>query len=247
MKWNVDDYTENASYVSQYGQDLLILLASEPKERILDLGCGDGELAEKMSLGGSQVTGVDSSEEMILAAQKRGIDAYVISGEEMCYQNEFDAVFSNAALHWMKDADKVVDNVYCSLKTGGRFCAEMGGEGNVQTIISQIYTQLDKIGLNGDIYNPWFFPTKKEYASKLKRAGFHVKQIEIFRRPTQLPTDVAGWLRTFAKPFLQDVPKNQHESFIDSIRDGVSKKLRNEHGVWFADYVRLRFLAEKNE
>ncbi len=145
----------------------------------------------------------------------------------------------------MKDADKVIDNVYRSLKTGGRFCAEMGGEGNVRTIISQIYIQLDKIELNGDHYNPWFFPTEEEYASKLKQAGFHVKRIEKFQRPTKLPTDVAGWLRTFAKPFLQDVPENQRESFINAIRDGVSNKLQNERGVWFADYVRLRFLAKK--
>ena len=245
MKWNVDDYNKNASYVSQYGRDVLLLLAPEPNEYILDLGCGDGELAEKISISGCAVTAIDASEEMIVAARRRGIDAYVVCAEEMVYQNKFNAVFSNAALHWMKDADRVVDNVYRSLKIGGRFCAEMGGVGNVHRIIQQIYTQLEKRGLRGELYNPWFFPSEEEYASKLERAGFHIERIEKFERLTPLATDVAGWLRTFAKPFLQDIPQSEHKNFIDAIKDGVSNELQNERGEWFADYVRLRFLAKK--
>ena len=244
MEWNVEDYNKNAYYVYQYGQDLLKLLAPKPKEYILDLGCGNGVLTEQISLRGSNVIGIDASKEMVLAARTRGVETHTMEAEEINYHNKFDAVFSNAALHWMKDADKILKNVYRSLKKRGRFCAEMGGEGNVQTITSQIYLQLPKLGLNGDSYNPWYFPNKKEVSQKLKNAGFHIKQIEAFDRLTPLPTDIAGWLRTFAKPFLIDVPKDKQEEFINTVKDNVSDNLQNEKGEWFADYVRLRFLVE---
>lgn len=245
MEWNVKDYNVNASYVSEYGQGILELLSPQPEESILDLGCGDGKLTEKISLSGCHVIGIDSSEAMICEAQKRGIDAKVSSSEEIDYQNQFDAVFSNAALHWMKDANSVIRNVYRSLKPGGRFCAELGGINNVNTIVTEIYTQLSKRNLDGELYNPWYFPDKEEYCMKLVKAGFVIKYAEIFKRLTLLPTDVAGWLKTFAKPFLRNISKNQHDDFIQSVMIGVADKLQNDQGQWFADYVRLRFIAKK--
>ena len=245
MEWNVADYAKHTPFVSQYGEDVLTLLDPQPSERILDLGCGNGELAEKIALKGCEVIGIDSSKEMIAAARKRNIKVFVMSGTEMSYKNEFDAVFSNAALHWIKQSDKVIENTHNALKVGGRFCAEMGGSGNVQIIVAEIYKQLSLIGLDGNHYNPWFFPSKDEYAKQLTQAGFHIEQIEQFDRMTKLATDVAGWLKTVAKPFLQDIPETQHEGFIEAVKDGTSSQLKNEQGEWFADYVRLRFLAVK--
>ena len=245
MKWNVNDYTKNASYVSQYGQDVLELLNPKSGEHILDLGCGDGELAQKIEAKGAIVTAIDSSEDMIHAAQKRGLNAHVISGEEMNYENRFHAIFSNAALHWMKSSDIVIGNTFTALQANGRFCAEMGASGNVQTIVAQIYKELARNGLNGDDYNPWYFPQKQTYAQQLEQAGFVIEYIEQFDRPTELPTDVAGWLSTFAKPFLIDIDEAQTEDFIQSIKEGVSDTLKDKNGKWYADYVRLRFNVYK--
>lgn len=247
MKWNVDDYVKNASFVSQYGEDVLALLKPMKGEAILDLGCGDGALAEKMTRKGCKVTAIDSSDSMIERAQKRGVDAYLMRAEEMNFDNQFHAVFSNAALHWMKESDRVIQNVFKSLTSNGRFCAEMGGSGNVQTIVSQIYKELEHRGLNGDAYNPWYFPSKEQYAQQLEQAGFTIDFIDQFDRPTKLPTDIAGWLKTFAQPFLRDIPQGESEIFIQAIKDGVAGILTDHNGGWYADYVRLRFHAVKEE
>ena len=247
MDWSVDDYAENASFVSQFGDDVLMLLNPVSGEHILDLGCGNGELAEKIAAKGCKVTAIDSSKEMVNAAQTKGLNAYVMSGEDMNFETEFHAIFSNAALHWMKSSDKVLENVLNALKINGRFCAEMGGSGNVQTIITQIYTELDRRGLNGDDYNPWYFPSKEDYAYQLEKTGFQIDFIEQFERPTKLVTDVAGWIKTFAKPFLNDIPASQCEDFIQDINQAVADTLQDKNGIWYADYVRLRFNVIKNE
>ncbi len=246
MKWSVADYISHAAYVSQYGEDVLALLDPVSGEHILDLGCGEGELAEKIALKGCQVTAIDASQDMIHAAKKRGLDAYVMSGEDMHFKDEFHAIFSNAALHWMKLSDRVIANSFNALRADGRFCAEMGGSGNVQTIIAQIYQALDRKGLNGDDYNPWYFPSKAQYAQQLEQAGFKIDFIDQFERPTKLATDVAGWLKTFAKPFLVDIPEAQSEDFIQEIQEGVAGSLKDKDGNWYADYVRLRFNVIKN-
>ena len=168
-----------------------------------------------------------------------------MDGEAMPYENKFDAVFSNASLHWMKNSDAVIDNVHRSLKPGGRFCAEMGGEGNIKSVVAAIYRGLKKIKLSGEEYNPWYLPNKEEYAEKLKKAGFEIKSIIEFSRPTKLPTDITGWFITFAQPFLNDIPSDQQENFLQNIQQDLAAKLKNEQGEWIADYVRLRFLAFK--
>ena len=247
MKWNVHDCTKNASYVTQYGEDVVALLSPVSGEHILDLGCGDGRIAEKIASKGCKVTAIDSSEDMINAAQKRGLNACVMKGQDMNFRDEFHAVFSNAALHWMAVSDKVIENVFNALKVNGRFCAEMGGSGNVQTVVTRIYTALDRRGLNGDEYNPWYFPSKDQYARQLQQAGFKVDFIDQFERPTKLPKDIAEWLKIFAKPFLKDIPEAQSEEFIQEIQEGVADTLKDKDGNWHADYVRLRFKAVKND
>ena len=247
MEWSVNDYTKNASFVSQYGEEVLALLNPASGEHILDLGCGEGQLAEKIASKGCKVTAIDASEDMINAALKRGLNACVMSGDDMNFKDEFHAVFSNAALHWMQSSDRVIQNVFEALKINGRFSAEMGGSGNVQTIVSQIYAALERRGLNGDDYYPWYFPSKEQYKQQLQQAGFEVSFIDLFERPTKLPTDVAGWLKTFANPFLKDLPEAQSEEFIQEIQEGVADTLKDKNGNWYADYVRLRFNAVKRD
>ena len=244
-QWNIIDYQHHADFVSAYGKDVLTWLAPKADEYILDLGCGDGVLALHIMKSGAKVLGVDSSPEMIEHAKEKGVNALVLSGEEMCFHREFDAVFSNAALHWMKDADNILTKVYKSLKDGGRFCAEMGGAGNVETITRAIYQTLEAEPYEIKPEFPWYFPRKACYKEKLEQAGFHVKSIEIFDRPTLLPTDIAGWLATFASPFFHKIPEEKKEECIHKIMTSLTKDLQDSHGQWFADYKRLRFLAFK--
>lgn len=247
MKWDVETYNRNAHFVSKYGQAVLDLLNPQPNETILDLGCGDGTLAAKISSRGGIVTAIDASQDMIKAARKRGINAHGVNAETMNYKNQFDAVFSNAALHWMQRADNVLCNVYRALKSGGRFCAEFGAQGNVKTIVTEIYAQLAKINLDGQVYNPWYFPSQQEYTIKLNQAGFRIETIKTIKRCTPLPTDITGWLNTFAHSFLQDVPHPAQKDFVQRVVTGLADKLSNEQGEWFADYVRLRFVAYKDK
>lgn len=157
--WNPELYIRDASFVPALGGDVLALLAAQPGERILDLGCGDGALTARIAEAGARVTGADASPAQIAAARARGLDARVIAGESLPFEAEFDAVFSNAALHWMVKADAVVAGVFRALKPGGRFVAEMGGAGNIATLLEAILASLDARGVDGRPAVPWFFPT----------------------------------------------------------------------------------------
>ncbi|MGI9311212.1 MAG: class I SAM-dependent methyltransferase [bacterium] len=245
MKWDVAKYNRNARYVSECGEALLEILSPVCGEVILDVGCGDGELAEKIAALGCSVVGIDSSSEMVATAKGRGIKAQVLDAQKMNFDHQFDAVFSNAALHWMKDADAVIRNVHAALKPSGRFCAEFGARNNIRAVLAAIYAQLKKADLNGDDYNPWYFPSGAEYRSKLEKNGFEVIELDVFERPTRLPTDIVGWLDTFAADFLRDIPLAEHARFVENVADEVCAELQGECGHWFADYVRCRFLARK--
>src|SRR5579862_4266048 len=137
QRWDPGRYQETAGFVAVLGEPLLELLAAKPGERILDLGCGDGALTEKIAAVAS-VVAVDASADQIKAARARGLDAHVMDGTKLAFENEFDAVFSNAALHWMRDPDAVIAGVWRALKPGGRFVAECGGAGNVETIVKSL-------------------------------------------------------------------------------------------------------------
>ena len=150
------------------------------------------------------MVGVDASADMVAAAQKRGLDARVANGARLDFSREFDAVFSNAALHWMKDdPDAVIAGVARALKPGGRFAGEMGGHGCVAAITVALIAVLERHGADGKSVSPWYFPTVDDYRARLERGGFTVEYIELIPRPTPLPTDMAGWLDTFAAPFLE--------------------------------------------
>lgn len=224
---------------------MLDLLAPQPGERILDLGCGDGVLTKKLVGEGCEVVGVDSSPEQIAGARRLGLDARVSDGEALNFNSEFDAVFSNAALHWMKRADAVIAGVRRALRPGGRFVGEMGGFGCIVKIKSAVLAALARRGIDGEAHNPWYFPTVEDYSRRLVRGGFTVEYIALIPRPTPLPGDVIGWLETFAESFSAAVAPRERRVFLEEVRDDLRDKLCGPDGVWIADYVRLRFAARR--
>lgn len=242
--WKADRYAEHAHFVPALGQPVLELLKARPGERILDLGCGDGVLTEKIAAAGAAVVGVDASADMVSAACKRGIDARIADGAGLEFSREFDAVFSNAALHWMKqDPDAVIAGVARALRPGGRFAGEMGGHGCVAAITVALFAVLERRGIDAKSVSPWYFPTVADYRRRLERAGFNVEYMELIPRPTPLPTDLAGWLDTFAAPFLGRLPEGERSAARDEAIAMLRPVLCDEAGRWTADYMRLRFLA----
>ncbi|HLY09927.1 MAG TPA: methyltransferase domain-containing protein [Planctomycetota bacterium] len=245
QSWNPDRYEKNARFVSDLGGPVVDLLALKAGERVLDLGCGDGVLSAKLVAAGARVVGVDTSASFVNAARRLGLDARLISGESLAFAAEFDAVFSNAALHWMKRAEAVIDGVWRALVPGGRFVGEFGGIRCVETILAALIQALDRRGLDGRSAVPWYFPDVPEYRGRLETRGFRVDSIALIDRPTPLPGDIAGWLETFAESFTARVPAADRAGFLEEVRHDLEPKLRRSDGVWMADYTRLRFLAVK--
>jgi trans-aconitate methyltransferase len=243
--WDPETYARNARFVSDLGAGVVELLSPQAGERILDLGCGDGALTETLIAAGSHVVAVDGSAEQIAAATLRGIDARVARAESLPFEAEFDAVFSNAVLHWIRDADAVLASVHRALKPVGRFVAEFGGAGCVTMIRDALSDALRRRGLDAAAFDPWYFPTAEEYRARLDAHGFAVRTIALFPRPTPLPGDVTAWLETFAQPFLGAVPQDDRHALLQEVRAALEPRLYDPERGWTADYVRLRFAAER--
>ena len=244
QRWDPGRYQQHAGFVAVLGAPLFDMLAAKPGERILDLGCGDGALTEKIAAVAT-VVAVDASADQIRAARARGLDARVTDGSSLAFETEFDAVFSNAALHWMRDPDAVIAGVWRALKPGGRFVAECGGAGNVQMIKESLVAALDRRGLDGRAAIPWYFPAPEDYRARLERRGFRVETIALIPRPTPLPGPLGDWLDTFAESFLAAVPPAERPALKREVEAELRPKLVDAAGVWVTDYVRLRFAAYK--
>jgi trans-aconitate methyltransferase len=243
--WNPESYAKNARFVSDLGKPLLALLDPKPGEMILDLGCGDGALTKQIVFAGCHVYGVDSSTAQLRAARQRPIQTVVMDGQQLGFKPCFDAVFTNAALHWMKQADNVVAGVAHALRPGGRFVGEFGGAGNVETIRRALHAGLRKRGIDPWRVDPWYYPAPKEYSELLQRHRFTVDSIELIPRPTTLPGDIIGWLEVFAQPFTRAIAESEQKGFLDEVRRALQPNLQKSDGSWFADYVRLRFKVTK--
>ena len=245
QRWDPDAYAVHARFVSELGEPVADLLAPRPGDRILDIGCGDGALTERLRTAGAVVVAIDSSPEQVWAARERGLDARLTDARELEFQTEFDAVFSNAVLHWIGDAERVIAGVWRALKPGGRFVGELGGSGSVASIREAFCDALGARDIDVATVDPWYFPTAAQYRSQLEAGGFLVDSIQLFPRPTPLPGDVTHWLRLFAQPFLAAVPDDERGSLLEEVRATLEPRIRNADGVWIVDYVRLRFAATR--
>lgn len=237
--WDAADYASVGSFVAELGQAALDLLDPGPGERILDVGCGEGSLTWKIARRGATVTGIDSSLEMINAARAKGLDALLVDAAEMCFDSEFDAAFSNAALHWMLDKERVAAGIFRALKLGGRFAGEMGGEGNIARLQEAVDEELIIRGYAppADAHN--WYPSAEEFAAIYEAAGFEQIDARLIDRPTPLEHGVAAWVTTFRRGWLERAGVAEDE------RADIAAAVAERFGSDIADYVRLRFIMRK--
>lgn len=247
MSWNVADYATNAAFVPALGNAALDLIGAGPQDRILDLGCGDGVLTERIAATGASVLGVDSSVDMLEAARARGLDVRQVDGQALPFVEEFSGVFTNAALHWMPDQHAVAAGVFRALRPGGRYVGECGAHMNIAAIRTALRSTLEKHGFSPDAAGGQTYLTADDFRAIHERAGFIRVEPLIIARPTPLPTGIRGWLTTFRGGFLSEagVPHNLQQMLIDEIEQLLRPILSDREGRWTADYVRLRWRAEK--
>ena len=248
--WNSELYQSSHSFVWQYGRDLLVLLNGKPGERILDVGCGTGQLTAEIAQFGAEVVGIDSSPEMICAAQKNfpQVRFEVADAAAMPFCNEFDVVLSNAALHWVRDQPGAIASIARALKPGGRLVFEMGGRGNLRHLLTAVYQALRELGIaNPEQLSPWSFPSIGEYAALLESQGLEVDFAVLFDRATILEGGNRGlklWLEMFGRFAVEAItPERRKEFFLLTEKFAAPALLHN--GVWTIDYKRLRLVAVK--
>jgi trans-aconitate methyltransferase len=243
--WNAEDYEKHARFVSDLAGPVLEWLQPQAGQRILDLGCGDGVLTEELKRRDVDVLGVDVSESLLAAALARGVETRRMDGQKLPFDAEFDAVFSNAALHWMSDAGAVIEGVFRALKPGGRFVAEFGGHGNVAAVTTAMRATARRRGGDAALAGPWFFPSVAVYREMLEERGFRVVRIGLFPRPTPLPTGMIAWLKVFRRPFFAQYGAEE-DQVLAEVEELLAPSLRDARGNWTADYVRLRVEAVKS-
>jgi trans-aconitate methyltransferase len=247
-KWDAGLYDDKHSFVWKLAADVLELLDAKSGERILDLGCGTGHLTARIAKTGAHIVGIDRSPEMIRQAKEKypSLRFEVMDAREIALEGTFDAVFSNATLHWIKEPERVMGGIKRILRPGGRFVAEFGGKGNTQELLKAIQRSWAKLGLAHPARHPWYYPTIAEYAGLLEQHGFEVTYATLFDRPTPLDDGVHGlrnWLEMFGSAFAEGLPKVDQERLLAEIeRDLRPKLFRDDH--WVMDYRRLRIVAK---
>ncbi|MEK3884555.1 methyltransferase domain-containing protein [Paenibacillus sp. PL2-23] len=249
-QWQPDEYDHQLGFISEYGMELLDWLQPKRGESILDLGCGTGDLTFEIAQSGASVMGMDASVDMIRRAKEKIPDIlfHVGDGQQFNVDIPMDAVFSNAAFHWMKDAEGVLHSVWQALKPGGRLVAEFGGKDNVKAIVNAMTDVLTaQYGIDAASRNPWFFPSLAQYCQLLESQGFTVRAAHYFERPTRLPEGRAGmlgWLAQFGDDFFQGLSQDEIHAACSRISDKAMETLSKGDEV-YADYRRLRVIAEK--
>jgi trans-aconitate methyltransferase len=248
VKWNANLYDDKYAFVSKYGEDLIGWLAPQKGESILDVGCGTGQLASEIAEYGARVTGMDQSVQMIEKARVAYPTLRFDVGDirEFAYEEPFDALFSNAALHWVDDQEAAIACMYRALKPGGRLVLEMGGKGNVQDIIQALEEAMWEAGCRERLTGEgWYFPSIGEYTSLLEKGGFQVRTALHFDRETSLEGGMAGWIRMFGGFFFRHFAPEETDKIITRAVE-ILKPGHYRGGAWFADYKRLRIKAVKS-
>ncbi len=239
-------YQAKHHYVTAAGADLVEVLAPQAGERVLDLGCGTGQLSAQIAAAGTEVVGIDLSAEMVEAAREQFPDLSFVVGDarDFSFTEPFDAVFSNAALHWVKPPEEALVCIAACLGQGGRFVAELGGARNVAIISRGLIDQLAARGLYPQM--PWYFPSLGEYVRLVEQAGLRVAYASHFPRPTPLEGEngLRGWMEMFADALTEGISPSMREELLAAVEDAVRPALYGD-GVWCADYWRLRVVAYK--
>ncbi len=243
--WDPQQYEQHGAFVHGLAGGVLDWLTPAAGERILDLGCGDGQLSKRIAASGATVVGLDSSPQMAAAARALGIDVTVGDAEALPFQSRhFDAVFSNAALHWVRNHDAMLTGVKRVLKPDGRFVAEFGGFGNIAAIRVAMRTAIERFGFDGSKDDVNYYPTPEIYTRRLEQHGFEVERMALIPRLTPLPEGgMSGWIRTFRRGVLESLPEEVRDKIVEEATRLLAPALRDEEGNWIADYVRLRFIA----
>jgi len=251
-RWDPDDYDGGHGFVYEYGADVVDLLDPNPGERVLDLGCGTGHLTAEIAraVGADGVVlGLDRSGEMVARAREAHPDLAFVRADARAFAaaEPFDAVFSNAALHWVPDQDAVAARVADHLRPAGRFVAELGGSGNVRRVVEAVTDACARRGYEVD--HPWYFPAVGEHATLLERHGFEVTHARLFDRPTDLEGGEDGlreWLGMFGDSLLAPLSDEERAAVVAEVEDRLRPDLYDPGtGTWTADYRRLRFVAER--
>ncbi|HEU5369911.1 MAG TPA: methyltransferase domain-containing protein [Ktedonobacterales bacterium] len=248
--WDAALYDGKHSFVWKYGASLLELLAPQPGERVLDVGCGTGHLTAQIAAAGAEVVGIDKSADMLEEARKRypALRFELADAADVAFDAPFDAVFSNAALHWMTEPERVAANIARALKPGGRFVAEFGGKGNMQALIVAVVEALEAMGYSSEgVASFWYFPGIGEYAALLERQGLEVTSALLFDRPTSLEGGDEGlrvWLKMFGTSFLAALSAEQQAELVRRVEERL-RPTQYRDGTWIAPYRRLRVVATK--
>jgi SAM-dependent methyltransferase len=238
-KWDAGDYARVGAFVAELGEAALDLLDPQPGERILDVGCGEGSLTRKIIERGATVLGIDNSPEMIAAARANGVDALQLSVADMTFSSQFDAAFSNAALHWVLEKEQAARAIFRALKAGGRFAGEMGGEGNIARLQQVVDEELILRGYAPPVEAHNWYPAPEEFAAVYEAAGFREVDARLIQRPTPIPHGIANWVLTFRKGWLEraSVPEDERRELATAVAERFGSNV--------ADYVRLRFIMRK--
>lgn len=247
--WNAKLYDNSHDFVAKFGEGIFSWLQAQKGENILDLGCGTGDLTPKIQAAGAKVIGVDNSLEMIQAAQAKfsEIDFQQADARNLPFSSSFDAIFSNAVLHWIPEKEKVITSMYQSLKKGGRIVLEFGGKDNIQQMWNALKMVLEKRGYseNANIYF-WYFPSIGAYTTLLEKQGFRVVRAEHFDRPTPLKgaNGIKDWFLMFTDNFFSNISATEKEIILEEIQSTL-KPTHFINGQWVADYKRIRVMAIK--
>jgi trans-aconitate methyltransferase len=248
-QWNAGLYDDKHSFVWKMAAGVLDLLEAKPGERILDLGCGTGHLTSQIAEKGAKVLGVDRSASMVQQAREKypTLQFEVMDAREISFAEPFDAVFSNATLHWIKEPEKVIAGIAAAVKPGGRFVAEFGGKGNTKQLLAALGRAWRKLAIAGPPPDPWYYPSIAEYSVLLEKHGLEVTYAILFDRPTPLEDGERGlhnWLKMFGNTLLEKLSPEQQAQLLVTVEEEARPKLF-QNGTWVLDYRRLRLVAKK--